>query len=202
MKPRGISILALGVLLSPFPARSHELGFLLGGGLEIKNAYDVFTVGPYYSTASPSKEPIRMNFFIPLLLSVDTEDNPRVFSPPPASSISAIFPGLENAYAIGVTPSLEIDIDLYRQKLFLSPLFGLNLDYQNIETFSGNSVNLFSLAVVPAMQIKAIVNERVVLRFSPFALSISPWRYGDNGIGSDAGMSVTYNLFGGASYLF
>ena len=112
-------------------------------------------------------------------------------------------------FTVGLTPSAEYDIPVYKEMLFVSPGFGLDFRYGNQDAgFIGSLIGVtgtlhtFQLGFVPMLHLKAIFMDKMLIRFAPFALYMSPWRYGNQGLGSDTTFVMAYQITSGISYLF
>src|SRR6266446_3141625 len=107
----------LGVVFGltfPISAHASEIGFLLGGGFDLKDSTDTFNIQLLLGDKWPGGPDGHLHFLSPLIFKFSTDT-------PPGVSI----------FAIAAVPGLEYDIPLVVKSAFITPSFGISLEYWN-----------------------------------------------------------------------
>jgi len=159
-----------------------ELGLMIGGGFDLKDSTNAFTLLPYYSTPlSENNEFLR--FVLPLSITFATG-----------------MPAGTSLMAIQILPGIEYDIPIYEEMIFISPTGAFSLGYQATDILV--KIHTFGIGFLLGLQAKFFVTDNFNIRFLPTGIAIRPWRYSNAGIGSQTNVVVSYQLFGGVGYVF
>lgn len=152
-----------------------EYGMGLGGEIKVKDSDDFFKLTFYSDYESGFSE--HVNWLMPIT-----------------------FGFADGLFLLRYTPSLQYKIALV-DKLELRPTAGVSLTYGNAEVAS-ETFHSFGMGLGMMLQLFYQATERLSLRFSPIGFELTPWRYTNNGVGSDATVALGWNLFFGLGYQF
>ena len=183
MKTLFVSTCLILALIAVPSIHADELGLLVGGGVDIDDSYDAISFTPFYSaTRRNSGQPF--HFYSPLTF-----------------QLGVGLPSGQKVYGIGYIPSMEYDIRVSGNDLFVAPSLGAGLWYQR-STTAALKLNTVAVSVQGSVHVKYYATEKIMLRVSPVTLNFIPWTYTDGNVGSDIGLSVQYSAMAGVSYVF
>lgn len=169
-----------------------ELGLLAGPGLDLSRSTDVLSFTAYSGFSLFKSKDRNISLAIPATVFIGTEDSRS---------------NDRGTFGVFVTPSIEYAIAVSK-RLDLIPSFGIGLGYQRMNDvfrFLGSSfdANVLLLAMVPSLQLRIKLMDRLHVRAVPASLMYSPVQFsGDFGLFPIGEQVVNYQAMLGVTYQF
>ena len=168
--------------MAPSISSANQFGFMIGGGVDVRSSIDTIALIPYFNSGDIAGNS-KLRYHIPVAFSFDQEGS-----------------AAPDVFGISVIPSIEYDL-ISESKFGVSTTIGVALGYNTIEATGGN-IDQFAVGVVPSLHLKYAVSDKVILRFVPASLNVSPWSYTSDGVGSETEVAIAYQIQGGIGYNF
>lgn len=179
---KAMVVIGCAVAMTATDSSARQFGFMIGGGVDVRSSIDTISLIPYFNSGDIGGNS-RLRYHVPVAFSFDQEGT-----------------AAPDVFGLSVIPSLEYDV-ISESKFGVSTTVGLSLTYNTIEAVGGN-LDQFAVGVVPSLHLKYAVTDKVMLRFIPASLSISPWSYTSDGAGSQTEVAIAYQIQGGFGYNF